>query len=167
MESPGEQETPLFLQEPNTMFADPECIKLLEDLTPLFKCVTSELWGFLWMSDKEMLRKMAENTTYMGLALESGLKTGKPILYCECMTCAESKMASNNVIGLQRIRLPADSAAVASAASSVAPSPKRPKTRSTTPIFPSPLRSPAFNPSPMPPQPNTRSRDVVELVNST
>ena len=63
MESPGEQETPLFLQEPNTMFADPERIKLLENLTPLFKCVT---WGFLWMSDKEMLRKMAENTTYMG-----------------------------------------------------------------------------------------------------
>jgi hypothetical protein len=37
------------------MFADPERIKLLEKLTSLFKeSVTSELWGFLWMSDKDV-----------------------------------------------------------------------------------------------------------------
>ncbi|OXV08717.1 hypothetical protein Egran_03520 [Elaphomyces granulatus] len=99
----------------------------------------------------------AENATYpWHLTLESGLQTGKPILYW-----------------LQRIRPTVDSPAINSAASnaanSAAPSPKRLKARSTTPrsatpVFSSPLRSPYLIPSPMPSQRSTRSRDAVELT---
>jgi hypothetical protein len=42
-----------FVQEPDTLFGDPERIRLLQNLASLFKSpVTSQLWGFLWMSDR-------------------------------------------------------------------------------------------------------------------